>query len=639
METSSPETPEPEIDDLTKFLTHFQSKEHLQAWIYKFLGFTLPDCKVTKYADSIPLDFVWEVYRAIIDGVSLNILGLAGRGSGKTVAVSVIDVLSLCHDLRPALHIGVTTEQSSRAREYFDNYVNKVALLQQFMGDERNKKKIKLIIGGAQVAFEIISLKPERVQGPHFSLVSYDEISSAVDGEVIKAYRDSVGILCQSPKGKPSIKVSITSRQTGSSIAEQEIENATKRNLKIRRWTTIDVMEKCSESRCGTEPMPLYVNILKGMKFLPQEFRMMSPEQQEGTELVSDTMTGCYDCPLCCYCQGRARFQTSTSVILAKIDDVITKVTSATHDWVLSQLMSLHPSVEGLVYYEFDRAIHMPGWNKMWQALTGTVYEGEVTRDIFVRKCLDMGVSFYAGEDWGWSHPSTVVVIAVDSRENVYVVDAIGRIMMSDPNFIELIKENPQSKYNIQMHAPDSENQSAIHIMRSVGLPVAEIDKGPGSVKAGINTVKRWLRVPGTNSDTKIYFAPELENSGMVGVPGVIKEMSLYSKDTDASGRILDDKPPRKENDHFLDALRYIMYWLFGRTTLKIGTDYETPPVMPNTNIPTLEEITRRFQIQYVDNRDDYQPQSQPLSVRDPQPVKEPEKEERSSTGPIWGWT
>src|SRR5581483_9050863 len=97
--------------------------------------------------------------------------------------------------------------------------------------------------------------------------------------------------------------------------------------------------------------------------------------------------------------------QTSTSPILRDVDDVINKVVSSgSHEWVLSQILSQQPSSEGLVYFEFNRAVHIPGCDAMWKTLTGED-QVNVTREQFVNRARRM-CTFIAGVDWGWSNPS-----------------------------------------------------------------------------------------------------------------------------------------------------------------------------------------------------------------------------------------
>lgn len=586
-------------------MTPIMDRDHLQAWIKKFLGFTLPDCKVTDYADSTPLDFVYEVYRAIMDGKPLSIMALAGRDSAKTVGLSIIDLLSLLHDQRGAIHLGMTKKQATRARAYLDKYIHKNELLRPSIVKE-NSTEIVLNVDGEDVGLELLPCTPTAVQGGHSALLSYDELASSVVPSIVKGYRDSAGIPGSSTKGKPAVIVRITSRQAGYSLAEEEVKKAETHNVRVVKWTTIDSMQKCLDERSGTDMYPFYVNIIAGLKYRPEDFVQLSESDKEGFKLTTDTRSKCFECPLAIYCQGKAKNQTSDSPLLRQVDDVINKINSAgTHDWALSQIMSLQPSSEGLVYYEYDPRLHRPGWNKMWEVLTGTVPDHNVTREEFVAACRKRGCMFLAGIDWGWSNPSTCVVMALDDRDNIFILEAIGATYKSDPEWVAIIKNTICQKYPIDMFVPDSENKSGIKIMKDEDLPVVEVDKGPGTVKAGINIVKKFLRVPGTNNVAKLFVAPDIVSS-VTDVDGLLEEFTKYHKEMDVTGKILDDKNPAKEFDHYMDAIRYPLWWRFGEAIGKVLWGNQPSATGTGTNIPSLDQIAVQQGIHFTDNRDEF---------------------------------
>jgi hypothetical protein len=590
-------------------MTPLSSPEHLNAWTHKFCGFTLPDCRVTEFADSTPLEFVWEIYRAMMDGKPVNVMGLCGRDGAKTVSLSVIDLLSLLHDQRPAIHAGAITSQAQRAREYLQKYVFSNPILTSMVVKE-NQRFIILNVDGIECGLELISLKPKQVQGAHYAMCSVDELASTVEPEVKKAYRDFAGVPCTSRKGKPAIKIRITSRQASYSLAEKDIDEAPKTGMQVRKWSTIDCMSRCEPSRSGSVPTPIYIDTIKGKHCTPEAFKALPIEEKNGFKYAPDVMDGCLKCPLLLYCKGRARFQTSESVLLRSIDDVIGKVfDSGSHEWVLSQMLSMKPLPDTLVYGTFDESIHVPSWGSLWKTLTGEVAPEEVGRAQLVHEMKKRGCNFYCGMDFGWTVPSTAVVVAVDAKDNVYVVESLGKTRQDDPDWVEFVARNVNEKYDVQMYCPDPENKSACSLLRKAGMSVAEVDKGPGTVRSGINVIKGLLREPGTLRP-RLFIFPDVPRKGSTGIPGIIEEFGYYSYEADVTGRILDDKNPTKENDHFLDGLRYVTYWLYGKNAFRVGTDYVDEKPFADTgekqtNIPSLEDIARRYQISYVDNREE----------------------------------
>lgn len=351
--------------------------------------------------------------------------------------------------------------------------------------------------------------------------------------------------------------------------------------------------------------MPMNINVIKGLAYNDEEFAKR--KDKEGFERTEDTMDGCLKCPLLQYCQGAARKQTGNSPLLRDIDTVIQKINSAnSHEWVLSQILSLQASTEGLVYPEFNPTVHIPGWDVMWQRLTGTQPLHDVSRERFIKELKRREATFIAGIDWGYTNPATCVVCAIDKNDNVYVIEATGRVRYDDPEWVEVIKTQINPRYDIQMFLPDSENPSGISLLRKADLPVAEIDKGPGSVKFGINVVKGKLRIPGTNARTQIFFAPDIKPTS-TDVPGILEEFTLYSKEIDAAGVVQDGKY-RKEHDHYLDALRYALYFYFGKSSLKaaFANSNDDQRKTPDLHTPKGLELAAMAGVHINDNRGDH---------------------------------
>jgi hypothetical protein len=122
-----------------------------------------------------------------------------------------------------------------------------------------------------------------------------------------------------------------------------------------------------------------------------------------------------------------------------------------------------------------------------------------------------------------------------------------------------------------------------------------------------------------------LFFAPDLAST-VPGVYGILEEMELYHKQIDATGRIIDDADPADEHNHYLDAVRYMVYWLFGRTRMTSSLDgrQESQEIKVTSNIPALQDIARQYGLQFVDNR----------------PVEEIQAEETDEAkGPIFSWT
>lgn len=552
-----------------------KNKAELAAWIKIFLNLELPNKTVSRYADSNPLDIIWEIYEICVLERNKNdieeLLCVAGRGSGKTLAVAIAEFMLLFHDQRDVAHVGAILGQAKRCYQYQQGFMLnervKPILTQSINGfpvmekttqekssfNVRDRKSGDLV----KIDLEVLPCTLKSVNGFHGAFVSVDEIDT-VQGEGIRAFQDISGML-DSKRGRRALRVGISTRKSRYGLMNQQIEDAVAQGRTIRKWTVLEFSERCPDTRSGINPTIGY--------YLQDTMEVINEESWDKKDIKKQKEyirhefagEGCLKCPMAALCLSDAKKQTSKSPMLKPITDAIKKTRENGADWAISQLYNLKPSVEGIVYKEFDEKDHVKTWNEMWFILTGQEYPGECNHDIFVKMCHSMQLTCYAGIDWGWSNPSTVVFFFVDKRENIYVVRCEGRTYVNNPSWCQIIKSKWHHMYRCQLYFPDLANPGDAQTMRTEGLPCpSEVEKNTDS---GIQIVKKWLRSI-ASVNPKMFFVKETCGP-------IITEFGLYHFKTDAAGKITDDV--EKEHDHWLDGLRYAMYALFGKTQAIVG--------------------------------------------------------------------
>ena len=561
---------------LTKLLLKpCRTEDELYKFIQFFFGLKLPNVTVSRYADTNPFDMIWKVYDICVNQNNpeniKDILFVAGRGSGKTLGAAIVELLVMLHDQRDVCHVGAVMAQAKRCYDYQVKFMlnDKIKPLidpAKVPADKKilrkmNMEKSIFDINKEQVSIEVLPCTMKALNGPHVPLVVADEIDT-VSGEGLKAFKEMNGML-DSKNGKKALRLGISTRKSRYGLMNQQMENAEKEGRTVFKWTALEFTERCPDSRSGTEPINLYI-LQDDMEVLSEEqWELKDQKKKKDYSLYELPGKGCAKCPAASICLGDAKKQTSTSIMLKPIDEFIQKIRSEGSDWALSQLMNLKPSVEGIIYKEFDEKIHVKEWNEMWHRLTGVEFPGECTHDIFVKKCLQMKLPCYAGIDWGWSNPNTVVFFYVDKRDNIYVVKADGMTYVSQPEWIHHIKHKYHNLYRCQLYFPDIADMGAVTEMRKAGLPaVSEIDK---TINTGIQVIKKFLRVPGS-SDTKILIAKET-------CQPIIHEFLTYHFKVSADGTTTET--PDSDSDHWLDAFRYPMVMLFSKTAFMIGEGLE----------------------------------------------------------------
>lgn len=562
-------------DKINLLLKPCKTREELKKWIKHFLNLQLPDVNVSRYSDTNPLDVIWEVYDICVNKNNphniQDLLYVAGRGSGKTLGMAIAELMILLHDQRDVVHVGAIQNQAERCYAYQKNFLYNRKLKPLVAPpdipedlrilEKANMSKSIFNIKGEQVTIEVLPCTLKACNGPHVPLVVVDEIDT-VSGEGVKAYKEISGML-DSKKGKKALRVGISTRKSRYGLMNAAIENADAEGVTVRRWTAFEFTERCPDKRSGTKEIDLYVNQDKMDVLTEEDFRKKDKIKQK--EFVQyKAFEGCATCPIFSICLTDAKKQTSTSPMLKTLDELIQKVKKEGSDWALAQLMNLKPSVEGIIFREFEEKIHVRNWNQMWFTLTGKEFPGECTHDMFVKKCHEMNLPCYGGIDWGFTAPNTVVYFFIDKRDNIYVVRCDGMTQISQPAWIHHLKTKYHTMYRCQLYVPDAADQGAIQEMQKSGLPVAN-QKDKGNINTGIQVIKKLLKVPGT-TENKIWFAKETTQH-------IINEMTLYHYKLDAAGLVTED--PDSAHDHWIDALRYPLTLLLGKSAIILGGGLE----------------------------------------------------------------
>lgn len=173
---------------------------------------------------------------------------------------------------------------------------------------------------------------------------------------------------------------------------------------------------------------------------------------------------------------------------------------------------------EGLVYKEFDRQLH--------------TYNDEQEKNIdFVQKL--------AGVDFGFVHPAAVIQVIKDKRGSYWAKEKLYATNRTDAQIAQFVTACDFNKV-----FPDPENQGAIKELKDRRVNCCDVIKGKNSVVSGISKVRELLK------QGRLKIHKDSVN--------LIWEFETYHYKRD-NFRISEDESPEKENDHALDALRYVI--------------------------------------------------------------------------------
>lgn len=180
---------------------------------------------------------------------------------------------------------------------------------------------------------------------------------------------------------------------------------------------------------------------------------------------------------------------------------------------------------EGLVYPQF--------------AVDRHVQEPPALRD-FVRLVL--------GVDWGWTNPGVMLVVGMDCRGNVWVLDEVYERQRSIEWWQERARGLCGQWHGLRDAYCDPSDPANIVALQVVGV---NADKANNEVIPGIAAVASRF------ANGELYIAPHCGET--------VRELGVYCWKSRPDGTVRYDEP-EKTNDHALDALRYaIMGLWFGQ--------------------------------------------------------------------------
>ena len=187
-----------------------------------------------------------------------------------------------------------------------------------------------------------------------------------------------------------------------------------------------------------------------------------------------------------------------------------------TEDRFSQEYLADFRKTEGLVYKEFDRQKHL-------------------FDDLESIRKTDLNI----GIDFGFSNPAAVIQVVKDYDDNYWVIDEWYKTGKTDTEIAEYAAAIRGNTYY-----PDPESASGVAELKKRGCNVRDVIKGKDSIRNGISAIRDLFKA------NKLHIHKSCEN--------LIWELETYSYPEKKDMRN-EDENPIKENDHALDALRYVV--------------------------------------------------------------------------------
>lgn len=185
---------------------------------------------------------------------------------------------------------------------------------------------------------------------------------------------------------------------------------------------------------------------------------------------------------------------------------------------------------------------------------TGLVYK-TFSREVHTKPISEFPLEYttYAlSMDFGWENPTAAVFVGIDYDNNWWIFDELYRNRMQTEQTATLTKQKMGTNY-YTYKIGDSAAAQEIDNLKAYDLYLEPVQKASGtsrenSIQAGIRLIQDKLKVQG-NGQPKLFISDQCTH--------VIWELESYSY-PDKMDNHNTPEDPIKENDHALDALRYL---------------------------------------------------------------------------------
>ncbi len=172
-------------------------------------------------------------------------------------------------------------------------------------------------------------------------------------------------------------------------------------------------------------------------------------------------------------------------------------------------------AAEGVIYKDFNKEIHYVQ-----------------SKDIKVKRF----VKYFAGVDWGYKHPGSIVVIGEDAKSNLYVLEEHAKQHEEIDYWVDVAKDIKKRYGNINFYC-DSARPEHVKRFRREKLRAINADK---TVVSGIEEVARLFKL------NRLYVVEDK-------VKLFKKEIFMYVWNENTG-------EPIKKWDDVLDSIRYAIY-------------------------------------------------------------------------------
>ena len=580
------ETPICKLERLELLYEPCCSKDELQNHIRYFLNIDLPDYTVDEMSNSNPMDFVWQIYRAMHTGKGpTRVVVAASRNTAKTLTACIVRFYGLIHFRRSGTHLAAVKTQSDSATAYLNKMIRIDGVREFVTVDNTRDKKLANLPNNSHTKNSDCELRiavatMSGVNSQRGSLNIKDEI------DLINAQILSEASFISDPTRDEHqfdpIEVYLSSRKSNSGPVQKLLDEAEKGNnekLAYYKWSWADWMRKCTPETARTAEPKIKAWIHEeNLKIIwdETEFLLGSNAERQLYKEIS-AFEGCRTCPAFLACQSRAIKQLSESPMLRTVSFIADRLMDAGDAGaIISQGLNWKPESTAVVFRTFNRRMHFLKAISFYKWCIGSYFMPEGVAIEEIVEILNSGDSslmalisptkrqiyqalrragwkVHYGIDWGSVDPAVCIVGAYHRpTRRLAILHTVGMTGFPNDDWAKHVHATVWPEFPCDLVCPDmADINSPIYFGR---LKMPCHDKKPARIEPGVSQLRSFLWNPALQQS---HFAL-LDDSGNGGLNNWTAEcMEKWTYKKTVMGY---DYHHFEDNEftHPIDSMRYL---------------------------------------------------------------------------------
>lgn len=567
------------------FFEPVQTKDDLRLFLKVFFNIELPDNKVDEHSTSTPLQFVWDVYSAMLtnDGPKDYVVA-AARNAGKTLCAAITHFLAMVHFRRSCLHIASIKSQARVCMKYMDSFCRLPEVAPYFVADNTEERRLEnLPVNWFTTKTDAeVSIVAASIRGANSKRASYmcqDEVD-LTPREVLSEVAGVLDPTLDDHKFSP-IVVSLSSRKTNDGPLQDKIDEAEKEkasgkseSIRLVRFSMVDWMEKCTTAGPSTGQAWVHTSTLQTI--WSQEDYDHVPETEKGRFYTYNVGQNCKSCPAFLACLGRSVNQKTTSSRLRNKEFVGTVLKAVKDSNVIAaQYLNWKPETTGVVFRSFDVYQHCKTLNQMWTWLGNTPWENPqpLTLHFLASWLRSKGWAFHWGVDWGYTDPASCVVMAYNpAQERAVILKCLTKTGYANQQWADYVCGYIPAHLTPEIICPDAEDPASSSYFKRHGLRCRR--EKPKKISTGVSQMRGLLWDPTTQS-TRMAVLVDPMDPDLQDMQVLVHQMMHWKHRRTPLGD-WDMNTYEDGNDHTIDPQRYILdMYLKTKGKVQVGIDQQ----------------------------------------------------------------